>query len=293
MSAEKPPAGPLSGHDGEAATDIQADNQPPPREVPAGKLLAYVLPGAGEEAKRLIRPCQPQRIWMNQTPNRYAYRCVPLSAANSMGWELLSPVACEFRWNGLTPHQQVFVYREREHRFAPNSHFGSGVVTWELPFLFRTSADYGLVVAGPANNPKPHISPLEGFIRTDWLPFPFTMNWRLTSTDHTVRFEAGEPIARIYPYPLRVIDDTELELHDLDEDPGFKSRFEAWAEVRQQNYGERHKIQTAMDQSGEEPDRRNLWNRRYAHGSGSDQTTKHEHQSVFRPRPVKDRRNRG
>ena len=41
--------------------------------------------------------------------------------------------------------------------FAPRPHFGSGTVTWYLPFLFRTPPDYGLIVTGPANQDKAHI----------------------------------------------------------------------------------------------------------------------------------------
>ena len=93
-------------------------------------IKAYILPGAPADVDKLIRPARPKREWMDRTPDNYAYRCLPLSAANTMGWEILNPVNCEFRWNGLTPHQQVFVYKERELRFGPKSHFGTGVVTW-------------------------------------------------------------------------------------------------------------------------------------------------------------------
>lgn len=251
-------------------------------------IKAYVLPGAPDDAARLIRPARPRRDWMNRTPESYAYRCIPLSAANTMGWEILNPVHCEFRWNGLTPHSQVFVWRERELRFGPKSHFGSGVVTWELPFLFRTPPEYGLVVTGPANHDHPHIAPLDGFIRTDWLPFPFTMNWRITTPDVTVRFEEGEPIARVFPYPLGLLEQTRIELRDLSEDPDFAQRFGEWGERRQQNYRERE-ARARSGQPGENPDLEALWNRQYARGSGADGTAL-EHQTVFRCVPVEDRR---
>ena len=93
-------------------------------------IKAFVLPGAPEGVEKLIRPARPKKNWMDRTPESYAYRCTPMTAANTMGWEILCPVNCEFRWNGLTPHQQLFVYRERELRYGPKSHFGSGVVTF-------------------------------------------------------------------------------------------------------------------------------------------------------------------
>jgi hypothetical protein len=47
-----------------------------------------------------IRPARNRREWMNQTPDSYAYRCLPLSIANAHGWEVRCPVTCEAEWNG-------------------------------------------------------------------------------------------------------------------------------------------------------------------------------------------------
>ena len=31
-----------------------------------------------------------ERAWMDSTDRRFAYRCLPLSIANSMGWEVVT-----------------------------------------------------------------------------------------------------------------------------------------------------------------------------------------------------------
>lgn len=46
------------------------------------KLECYVL-SAGDID---IRPASNRREWMDATPDRYAYRCLPLSIANAHGW---------------------------------------------------------------------------------------------------------------------------------------------------------------------------------------------------------------
>ena len=251
-------------------------------------IKAYVLPGAPEDVASLIRPARPTREWMDRTPEKYVYRCTPLSAANTMGWEILNPVNCEMRWNGLTPHQQLFVYREQEMRFGPRSHFGSGVVTWDLPFLFKTPPEYGMAVTGPGNHDKAGIAPLDGFIRTDWLPFPFTMNWRITDADRTIRFEKGAPIARVFPYPLALLDETPMHLHELSEDPEFEQQFHEWARQRQTNYRQREQ-NAARERAGQAPDMDALWNRQYARGEGSDEAGV-KHQTVFRCPAPEDKR---
>ena len=114
------------------------------------------------------------------------------------------------------------------------------------------------------------------------------MNWRLTTADKTVRFEEGEPIARIFPFPLALLDEMELELHDLSEDPEFQRQFEQWSQMRQQNYQERQRMWDKVA-PGEEPDRNPVWHSSYAQGSGSE-GAEQKHQTIFRCRPVKDAR---
>ena len=46
-----------------------------------------------------IRPAAPRRSWMDVTPEKFAYRCLPLDIANAHGWEILAPAGVHARWN--------------------------------------------------------------------------------------------------------------------------------------------------------------------------------------------------
>ena len=81
------------------------------------------------------------------------------------------------------------------------SHFGNGIVTFSIPYLFRTPRGINLWVKGRRNYFKDGVQPLEGIVETDWLPATFTMNWKLTRPNHSVRFERGEPICMVVPIP--------------------------------------------------------------------------------------------
>jgi hypothetical protein len=191
------------------------------QKLPPNSIHACVLPGVTEDVAKWILPCKASRDWMDAVPQRYVYRCIPLVAANTMGWELLNPVDCELLWDGGELNTSLRVKSAHHSRFGASSHFGCGIATWYVPFLFRTSADLGLVVTGPANHGHDDAVPLDAFVRTDWLPFPFTMNWRLTRKNEPVKFRAGEPLCRIYPYPIALLEETRLEIHDLAGDPAF------------------------------------------------------------------------
>ena len=97
--------------------------------------------------------------------------------------------------------------------------------------MIETEPEWGILATGPFNDPKDGASPLTGVIESDWLPYPFTMNWQLTRPG-IVRFEEGEPFCFILPVPLRVLPETELQIHRLADDPQLEARHNQFREAR-------------------------------------------------------------
>ena len=60
------------------------------------------------------------------------------------------------------------------------SHFSHGIITFHPGYLFRTPEGWSMWAGGAPNHVKDGIQPLAGLVETDWLPFPFTMNWVFT-----------------------------------------------------------------------------------------------------------------
>lgn len=179
-----------------------------------------------------IRTAQRARQWIEDLPERFAYRCLPLSMANQVGWEILNPSAFTARWNGREGLDAISIRFDGEPNPLVGSHFGHGVLTFSLGYLFRTTKSHNLWVKGPANLPKDGIAALEGIIETDWAPFTFTMNWQFTRKRHKVRFEEGEPVATVFPYPRHYARKFEPRLRNLNEDPKLYQQYITWREDR-------------------------------------------------------------
>jgi hypothetical protein len=198
------------------------------------KLIAYKT--FDYRCQRLV-PASRTREWMDKTPGSFAYHCLPLVMANSLGWFILNDVPCEMEWDGTEPSSGLKVWATEEltdiQKFMlPTSHFGSGVVTFHAEFMFVTERRTSLITKGPANYPKHGIQPLEGVIETDWLPYPFTVNWKLTAKNTRVRFERGEPIAQIIPWPLDGLDQFEPEIVMLQTNPELFAKYEDYRKKR-------------------------------------------------------------
>src|SRR5437868_10957202 len=130
---------------------------------------------------------------MDGAHERWPNRCLPLLVANEAGWILLNRTPFSVVWDGGESPESVRVeLAEDDPHPGVSSHFGHGVVTFAIPYVFRTSPGYNLLARGPANLPKDGIWPLEGLVETDWANANFTMNWKLTRPNHPVSFERDE-----------------------------------------------------------------------------------------------------
>lgn len=235
------------------------------------------------EVPPAIRPAPAQRDWMDRTPLRFAYRCLPLVIANSHGWELLVDRPFSAFWTGGSAAEDVQVYFPGEvGSELASSHFGSGVLTFRVGYLFETEEGYNLWITGPVNAPKDGIAPLSGIVETDWMPYTFTMNWRFTRPG-TVRFEAGEPFCHFFPVPRHLASAVEPELHDLDEAPEKAAVYRSWRASRD---GLLERLKEGRLEPTEE-----VWGKDYLKGqSPGGEVVAPEHDSRLVIKPFADRR---
>jgi hypothetical protein len=191
------------------------------------RLIAYAVTDPVPD----LRPAAHERPWMDATREKYAYRCLPLAAANSHGWEILCPFEFEATWNGGDGLQDIAIAAAEELRGRLHSHFGHGILTFDVGYVFRTEPDVNLWVTGPVNRPKDGIAPLSGLIEADWIASSFTMNWLFTRPG-TVRFEKGEAFCFFFPVGRGVVDVCEPELRSIHDDAELARLYMSWRASR-------------------------------------------------------------
>jgi hypothetical protein len=183
-----------------------------------------------------LRPAPAERDWMDASDQRFAYRCLPLAIANAHGWEVLNPAAFHAHWRGgAAPGDVKIEYKDPaapQGHVRPLAHFGTAVLTFELPMMFQTEPGWNMMVTGPINRPKDGIAPLTGVVETDWSPYTFTMNWIFTRPKNKVTFKAGEPIAHVFPVRRGVLDQVEPEIRPLYTEKERYEQYEIWRNSR-------------------------------------------------------------
>jgi hypothetical protein len=194
-------------------------------------LQIYRVPAKGRYPQ--IVPASPDRDWMNITTGGWANRCLPLRIANEAGWFILNDSDFEVEWDGDPGMQSLhFTFPQPPTGMVPFNMVGYGIVSWVPPYLFRTPAGINLWVRGPANGPKDSISPLEGLVETDWLPYTFTMNWKITRPGVKIRFDKGEPICFLTPVRRFEAERLQPTLHNLASNSDLQTEYNLWHERR-------------------------------------------------------------
>jgi Family of unknown function (DUF6065) len=225
-----------------------------------------------------IRPASRERSWMNTDAGRFAKRCLPLLISNQAGWELLNPVGFSAIWDGTDGIDAVRIWPHiTGEQPAALSHFGSGTITWNLPYLFRTPPGWNLLARGPANSPKDGISALEGMIETDWTATPFTMNWKLTRPGQLVAFEPDEPFALLVPTRRGELESFAPSICGPDAVPDTYMQFQRWSHSRA-----RFNRELAVPGSSA---RYESWQRHYMLGVDIDGLAAPAHQRKLRLKP--------
>lgn len=231
-----------------------------------------------EEPCELV-PAPPERAWMDEYSNRHPYRCLPLSIANSHGWLVLSPIPIEVEWTGHAAVESLTVRglkplpggRPLEH-FA-RSNFGHGIVTFHTDYIFQTPPGWDLLCTGPFNSPKDNSYPLTGIIETDWLPYPFTMNWRVMKPGKIV-FDEGEAFCFVFPIPKQSLIDTQPEIHRLRDDVELHRQHESFRTSREDFF--------KRMAEGDEGAKKQGWQRFYFTGKHPDGTRVEGHMNKLR-----------
>ncbi len=102
-----------------------------------------------------IRACPATRDWMDAVVDNHAYRCLPLVIANCHGWEILAPFGFAATWTGAERPEALTLRLDGGGAppvHAVVSHFGYGIVTFHLSYLFRTEPGFDLFATGPVNH---------------------------------------------------------------------------------------------------------------------------------------------
>jgi hypothetical protein len=190
--------------------------------------------GTENQCKKYIIPSSSKRDWMDEKEQQYAYYCSPLVTANQAGYTILYQNETEVFWDGGKNTSNVKIIHKKQNEYFSHclSHFSVGIVTFSFPVIFKTPPGWGLLVSGYPNNPINGLQPLEAIVETNWSPFTFTMNFKITEKNKLITIKENTPICRILPYPLNLNEKTNIKFLNIKNNKELNQQHSAWVNSR-------------------------------------------------------------
>ena len=159
----------------------------------------------------MVKKPNKKRDWFNA----HFYRCLPLTIGNQYGFVVSSEYDITFEWNGGNNLEDVRLYASEKsgQPYYPqiSTHFGSGIVTINTPYFFRTPPGVNLMTINPPNYIIPNVTVMTGVVETDNLRRNFTFNLKIQMPNIRVTFPAGHPLAAFIPIPRYYCDEFNLD----------------------------------------------------------------------------------
>lgn len=191
---------------------------------------AYKRPGH----KVKIEQTRVQRDWMDNTDDRHAYKCFPVSLANSIGYSISFLEDVEFIWDGISDSTDTHVKIIRGEELCGTGR-GNATINFHCDIIFKTDEDVSMLSIVPPNHFIDGAMPFTSIISTSFHNETFPIAWKITRPNTNIIIPAGTPIATLIPISLKQLSTFELDLYDQKYDENYRieqqNKLIAWEKI--------------------------------------------------------------
>lgn len=186
----------------------------------------------------VIEQTQIKRDWMEDTYDRHAYKCFPVSFANSIGWSISFTEDIEFIWDGITDTTPDHVEIIKSPANVCNLGRGNATISFNTGLYFNTDENTSIVSIVPPNYFIDGATPFTSMMSTSFYDEAFPVAWRITRANTKITIPAGVPVATLIPLSISKLSDVELDIYDKTFDPEIleekKQYLEEWRKISEQ-----------------------------------------------------------
>jgi len=177
-----------------------------------------------------IEPLVATREWMDDTAEKHAYMCFPLSISNRLGWGISFPEDISFVWDGVTgtSGEHIKVLNGEKYVYTGR---GNATISFVTGLIFKTDEHTSTLAMPVPNLFTRGAQAYTTLISTSFYMPDFPLAWRMTEPNIEVTIPAGQPVAAIVPISLTNLQENyTLEMLDTRPDSDY------WAEIKK--YGD-------------------------------------------------------
>lgn len=162
-----------------------------------------------------IKQTRIKREWMDNTFSGHAYRCFPISLANSIGYELSLPEDITFIWDGIDDTSPDHIKILKGTKYC-NTSRANATLSFKTGIIFKTNKNISMMHMPVPNLFNYDYQTYTSIISTSFYDIEFPSAIKVITPNKEITIKANSPFATIIPISLTEMSNTELILESLD-----------------------------------------------------------------------------
>jgi hypothetical protein len=163
-----------------------------------------------------------KRNWMDETSERHAYRCFPVTQANVVGWSLSCTEDIVFTWDGTNDQTPDHIKIT-----SPSGAYagrGQSSISLNTGLVFRTANDVSLWTINPVNYFDNDFETMSNLISTSFYDSPLPLAIKAKNANVETRIAAGTPVATIIPISLTDLNNSSINIINYSDPENRRNR---------------------------------------------------------------------
>jgi hypothetical protein len=163
-----------------------------------------------------------KRNWMDETSERHAYRCFPVTQANVVGWSLSCTEDIGFTWDGTNDQTPDHIKIT-----SPSGAYagrGQSSISLNTGLVFRTANDVSLWTINPVNYFDNDFETMSNLISTSFYDSPLPLAIKARNANVETRIVAGTPVATIIPISLTNLNNSSINIINYSDPENRRNR---------------------------------------------------------------------
>lgn len=165
-----------------------------------------------------IYPSPVKRDWMENTYDRHAYNCFPVTLTNSLGWSVSFPEEISFIWDGISDSSSEHVKVLSGEKYV-STRRANGTISFNAGLGFKTNKDLSLLCIPTPNLFTRGAQCFTTLISSSFFHGDFPIVWKITEPMFKITIPPNTPVANIIPISLTDLQGSEINFKDLSEMP--------------------------------------------------------------------------
>jgi hypothetical protein len=174
---------------------------------------------------------------MEDTPEKHAYMCFPITLTNRLGWGISFPEDISFIWDGIDDTTDTHVTILKGEQYASPMR-GSATVSFKTGLIFETDENTTMLTMPVPNQFIPGTQCFTTLISTSFYKPDLPIAWKVTEANKEIVIPAGTPIAAVLPLSVSSLEnDYVLEIDYTPKDNTYWEELRKYGDAAQEKNG--------------------------------------------------------